>query len=144
MLKFLYGTMLNGLLAHSKVFVWNYAEWTAYSFASMKNFRTVRTPERHFDLTEPIPKGWISLPFYLVDSFIASEDGHKIDESIFRDKSNQLLKQSFIYLDVSEDERMEALFISLQEHKYNVMWFSGKKTTQHYCKFSGGRHLSLE
>ena len=85
------------------------------------NERNVRTPERHFDLTEPIPKGWISLPFYLVDSFIASEDGHKIDESIFRDKSNQLLKQSFIYPDVSEDERMEALFISLQEHKYNVM-----------------------
>ena len=40
-----------------KVFVWNYAEWTACSFASMKNFRNVRTPERHFDLTEPIPKG---------------------------------------------------------------------------------------
>lgn len=121
-----------------KVFVWNYAKWTACSSASMENFSYVSTPERHFDFTEPCPKGWISLPFYLVDSFIASEDGYKIDESIFRDKSNQLLKESFIYPVASEDERMEALITSLKEHKYNVTRFVAKKTTQHYCKFSGG------
>jgi len=66
-----------------KVFTWDYAKWTACSSASIENFQYVDTPERHFDFTEPCPKGWISLPFYLVDRFIASEDGYKIDESYF-------------------------------------------------------------
>jgi len=126
------------------VFVWDYAKWTACSSVSMENFPYVETPERHFDFTEPCPKGWISLPFYLVDRFIAIEDGYRIDESIFRDKSNQLLKESFIYPEVSEDEWMEALIASLNQHKYNVTRFNAKRTTHHYCKFSGGRHLSLE
>lgn len=126
-----------------KVFVWNYAQWTPCSSASLENFPYVRTPERHFDFTEPCPIGWISLPFYLVDRFIASEDGYKFDEFIFRDKSNQLLKESFVYPDVSEDERMDALIASLNHHKYNVMRFNSKRVKHHYCEFSGGGDIYL-
>ena len=115
------------------VFVWNYAQWTPCSSAKLENFPYVRTPERHFNFTEPCPIGWISLPFYLVDRFIASEDGYKFDEFIFRDKSNQLLKESYLYPDVSEDERMDALIASLTQNKYNVMRFSSKRVTHHYC-----------
>ena len=38
---------------------------------------------------------------------------------------------------------MEALITSLNQHKYNVKKFTAKRTTHHYCKFSGEGDIYL-
>ena len=116
-----------------KVFVWDFTEFTTCSSASEKNFKMVKTPTRYFDFKDPCPKGYISLPYFTIVN----------DEKIFRDKTKQVFNESFIYPDVPEHERIDALYESLQHHQYNVKRCKSAKTTEHYCEFSGGGDIYI-
>ena len=48
-----------------------------------------------------------------------------------------------MYSEVSKDEWMDALFNSLQSHRYDVKRCKSTKTTSHYCQFSGGGYIHV-
>lgn len=117
-----------------KVLVWKFTEFTPCSSASENNFKLVSTPKRYFDFKDPCPKGHISLPFFLIEND---------EDTIFRDKTNKIVNELFMYPEVSEDDRMNALYDSLHLHRYNVKRCKSTKTTEHYCEFSGGGDIYI-
>lgn len=66
-----------------------------------------------------------------------------METDVFRDKENQILKEEYVYPEVSEKVRQSALLKSLQVHHYNVDIFDSSKTAQHFCRFSGGGDLYI-
>ena len=113
------------------VLLWDFFRFTSCSDASKGNFKHVRCIERVFKFPN-IPKATVSLPFFTID-----------DTEIFRDEENQIIKEEYVYPEVTEKTRENALQRALQAHKFNVNASESAKSTVHFCEFSGGGDLYI-
>jgi len=113
------------------VLMWDFQSCTQCSNASKRNFIGARMNERLFEFPNA-PKATTSLPFFIID-----------DKDIFRDEANQIVKETYVYPEVTEKARQNALQKSLQAAQYNVYTSDSAKTTAHFCEFSGGGDLYI-
>ena len=119
--------------------MWNFTEYIGCRSAGRDQFIYVETEERLYKFAEPCQTASISLPFFILKD--------KLD-SIFYDEDRRIIKESYVYPIVNEDQRKMAFQISLQSHNYKVHPISTSKSRYHFCQFSGGgdfyitKHLS--
>lgn len=116
------------------VLIWDFEDFTPCSSVLKQNFKLVKTRDRFFEFKNVCSRATISLPYFILED---------VETDVFRDKENQILKEEYVYPEVSEKVRQSALLKSLQVHHYNVDIFDSSKTAQHFCRFSGDGDLYI-
>ena len=123
-----YVTTIEGLT----VLVWDFDDFTMCSNVTEGDFSFVGTSTRIIDFEGPPPDPSISLPYFILNA-----------EKTKLFHADGSLKVSFMFPEVSESTRVEALRKSLESNNYNVERCDSAKTTKHYCEFSGGGDIFI-
>ena len=116
------------------VLMWNFDDYTRCSDATKEDFVNIDISTSIFDIPKPIPKGTVSLPFFILE---------EKESIVFENVDCQILSLRYGFPEVSENIRLESLKTSLVAHSYRVHRVDPTKTTEHYCQFSGGGDLCV-
>lgn len=118
------------------ILMWDFKNFISCRKAARENFVHVKTGKRlySFDKPLPLPSPSPSLPFFILN------DEHG---DVFHDAASQVVKESYVYPEVSESVRKNAFSMSLKAHNYNVNRIEATKAKYHFCQFSGGGDLYI-
>ena len=114
------------------VLSWNFKYYTPCRQATRENFGNVLLPERLFEFKSKCPRGTVSMPYFVIQD----KDSDIFDNP--DDPDQWSVRDEYLYPDVPEDSRIEALRESLTSNQYNVKKVDSVKTVNHLCEFSGG------
>ena len=119
------------------VLSWDFKNFTPCRQATIENFGDVLQFERSFEFTSKCPKGTVSMPYFVIQD----KDSDIFDNP--NDPGQSTVRDEYLYPNVSEAIRIEALYKSLTSNQYNVKKIDPVKTVNHLCEFSGGGDIYI-
>ena len=104
------------------VLSWNFKYFTPSRKATRENFGNVLLPERLFEFKSKCPRGTVSMPYFVIQN----KDSDIFDDP--DDPKQWSIRDEYLYPDVPEGSRIEALRESLKSNQYNVKKVDSVKT----------------